>query len=120
MFVLLGLVLAAGVAVAYGVFVERRWYRLRTYRLDILPGEGRLDVLHLSDLHVVRGDAAKRTFLASLPRADVTVITGDIVGEPEAVELAVESLRPVRGRVASLFVLGSNDLYAPRRRNYLA
>src|SRR5439155_8281710 len=56
----------------------------------------------------------------SLPRPDVSVVTGDILGEPEAVEHAVEALHPLRGRLASLFVLGSNDYFAPRPLNYLA
>jgi uncharacterized protein len=67
---------------------------------------------------MVRGDDAKARFLSSLEPADVTVVTGDFLGEPHAVERVVESLRPLRGRVASYFVLGSNDLYAPRPLNY--
>ena len=47
-------------------------------------------------------------------------MTGDFLGEPEAVETAVESVRPVRGRIASWFVLGSNDYFVPRPLNYLA
>jgi uncharacterized protein len=115
-------IITIGAAFAiYAVFLERRWYRLARYRLDILPAEGsdRLSVLHLSDLHMINGDERLRRFLASLPGADIVVITGDIVGEPEAVEYVVEALRPVRGRTASLFVLGSNDLYAPRPLNPL-
>jgi uncharacterized protein len=114
-----GLVAAGGAVLAYAVVVERRWYALRRHRLDVLDGGGSLDVLHLSDLHMVRRDERMRAFLASLPRADVTVITGDMLGEPEAVEYVVESLRPLRGRHASYFVLGSNDLYAPRPLNPL-
>ena len=113
--------MAAGAGcVAYGVFVERRWFRLRGYRLDV----GRrgvsspLRVLHLSDLHFVRSDRAKAAFVSSLPRPDVTVITGDILGEPEGVETAVRALGPLRGRKASYFVLGSNDYFAPRPVNY--
>ncbi|MBI2239089.1 MAG: metallophosphoesterase family protein [Actinobacteria bacterium] len=115
-------VLAAGLlCVAYGVFIERGWFRLVRYRVDILPAGGpeALRVLHLSDLHLVRDDNRKARFLASLPQADVTVVTGDIIGEPEAVERSVEALRPVRGRFASYFVLGSNDYYVPRPLNYL-
>lgn len=125
-------VLAAGIAcVAYGVFIERRSYRLVRHRLDILPaaasgdggtGEGAapsITILHLSDLHFVRGDERKTAFLAALPRADVTVITGDLLGEPEAVETTVAALRPVRGRLASYYVLGSNDHFTPRPLNYL-
>lgn len=107
--------------VAWGVFVERHWYRLRRYRLDILPAEGpeTLTVLHLSDMHFVTHARRKTAFLASLPPADVTVITGDFLAEPEAVETAVEAVRPVRGRLASWFVLGSNDYFVPRPLNYL-
>jgi hypothetical protein len=117
---LLAILLAGVLVVGYAVLVERRWYRLRRHRLAILPTDGApLTVLHLSDLHLVRHDEGKRRFLAGLPRADVSVITGDVLGEPEAVEFAASALRPVRGRVASLFVLGSNDLYAPRPNNPL-
>ncbi len=115
---LLAILLAGALVAVYAVLVERRWYRLRRHRLAILPTDGSaLTVLHLSDLHLVRGDGGKRRFLASVPRADVAVITGDVLGEPEAVEFAAAALRPVRGRVASLFVLGSNDLFAPRPTN---
>lgn len=114
-------VLGTAATILYAVFVERRWYRLARYRLDILQAGGPegLDVLHLSDLHMLQGDELMRRFLSSLPPADITVITGDIVGDPGSVEYVVEALRPVRGRLASLFVLGSNDLYAPRPANYL-
>jgi predicted MPP superfamily phosphohydrolase len=107
--------------VLYGIVVERFRYRVLRHRLDILPaGAPPLVVLHLSDLHFVRRDPRKSRFLAGLPAADVTVVTGDFLGEPEAVETAVESVRAVRGRIGSWFVLGSNDYFAPRPLNYLA
>jgi uncharacterized protein len=108
---------AAGLAcLAYGVFVERHAYRLVRRRLAILPADGpkSLRILHLSDLHFVRGDERKRRFLGSLPDADVTVVTGDFLAEPEAVEIAVAAVGANRGRLASWFVLGSNDYFAPR------
>ena len=120
MLAVLAILAAGALVVGYAILIERRWYRLRRHRLAILPaGAAGLTVLHLSDLHLVRGDEGKRRFLASLPRADLAVITGDVLGEPEAVEFAASALRPVRGRTASLFVLGSNDLYAPRPTNPL-
>jgi len=114
--------IVAAACVAYGIAIERRWYRLRSYDLAILPpgGPDRLDVLHLSDLHVVRGDTAKRRFLAALPDTDVTVVTGDLLAEPEAVETAVDALGATRGRLASWFVLGSNDYFVPQPLNYFA
>ena len=131
--VVAGVVLLIGIAcVAYGIVIERSWYRLRRHDLAILPasaasaeptdrsGDGRrLTILHLSDLHFVRHDAKKARFLASLPPADVTIVTGDFLAEPEAVETAIESVRAVRGRLASWFVLGSNDHYVPKPLNYL-
>jgi len=123
--VIIALLLVAGIAcVLYGVAIERTWFRLRRYSLAILPDgtparAGRpLTILHLSDLHFVRHDAKKARFLASLPAADVTVVTGDFLAEPEAVETAVEAVRSVRGRSASWFVLGSNDHYVPKPLNY--
>ncbi|MEX0990419.1 MAG: metallophosphoesterase [Actinomycetota bacterium] len=123
--ILLALVVAGALCVAYGVLIERRWYRTVRYRLDILPtGTARtpkagtsapLTVLHLSDLHFARGDRRMTAYLARLPQPDVTVVTGDLVGEPEAVEAVVGALRPVRGRVASYFVLGSNDHFVTPR-----
>jgi predicted MPP superfamily phosphohydrolase len=119
--ILLGIVAVGALCVGYGVIFEQRWYRMVRYRLDILPVEAPADlsVLHLSDLHVVRGERRMAAFLASLPTADVTVVTGDFLAEPEAVETAVETVRAVRGRLASWFVLGSNDLYTPRPLNPL-
>jgi uncharacterized protein len=128
------LIFAVGaVCVAYGVIVERRWFRVNRYRLDILPTPGNsapseesagadptggLRVLHLTDLHLVRSDRRMPRFLAGLPEAEVTVLTGDVLGEPEAVEHAVAALEPVRGRIASFLVLGSNDLFRPTPINY--
>jgi predicted MPP superfamily phosphohydrolase len=116
-------VAAVGAAcIAYGVFVERRWYRLAVYRLPILPSHARLPltVLHLSDLHFVGSDRGKARFLASLPRPDITVLTGDLLGEPAAVETVTAALGPVRGTAGSYFVLGSNDYFVPRPLSYLA
>lgn len=116
-------ILAVGACcVLWGIFVERHRYRLRRYRLAILPpgGPAALSVLHLSDLHFVRRDPRKTRFLSSLPDADVTVVTGDFLAEPEAVETVVAAVAPVRGRLASWFVLGSNDHYAPKPLNYFA
>jgi predicted MPP superfamily phosphohydrolase len=108
--------------VLYGIFIERSWYRVVRHRLDILPAgtAGLVTVLHLSDLHFLRHDPKKARFLAQLPAPDVTVVTGDFLAEPEGVEAAVAGIRPVRGRLASWFVLGSNDYFAPKPLNYLA
>ncbi len=116
-----GVAVLGALCVAYGVLVERRWYRVARHRLDILPagGPAAIDVLHLSDLHVVKDERRLASFIARLPQPDVVVVTGDFLAEPEAVETAVATVRPVRGRLASWFVLGSNDLFVPRPLNPL-
>ena len=108
--------------VLYGIFIEPFRYRVFRHRLDILPAaaERPLVVLHLSDMHFVRSDPRKARFLASLAIPDVTVVTGDFLAEPEAIEAAVEAVGPVRGRLASWFVLGSNDYFIPKPLNYFA
>ena len=119
---LLAALLAAGLCcVAYGVFIERRAYRLVPRpALPILPaGSEPLTILHLSDLHFVRGDSKKARFIAGLPRADVTVVTGDFLAEHEAVETMVAAVRPARGKLVSYFVLGSNDIYVSQALNPL-
>jgi predicted MPP superfamily phosphohydrolase len=118
------IVLAAGgaVCVAYGIFIERHWYRVATYRLPILParsGSG-LTLVHVSDLHFASSDRRKTRFLASLPARDLTVVTGDLLGEPQAVEATALALASIRSTGASYFVLGSNDYFAPRPLSYLA
>jgi uncharacterized protein len=119
--VILAIIAFGAGCVAYGVFVERSWYRVVRYRLDILPTDGpaALTLLHLSDLHFVRADDRKARFLAALPTADVTIVTGDFLAEPEGIPAAVAAVRPVRGRLASWFVLGSNDYFAPVPKSYL-
>ena len=119
--VLVGLGVVAAACVLYGVFVERRAFRLVRRSLAILPAVGpeTVTILHLSDLHFVRDEPRKTSFIASLPASDVTVVTGDFLAEPEAVETAVAAVRAARGRLASWFVLGSNDYFVPRPLNPL-
>ncbi len=119
--ILLAICGVAAACVAYGALVERRAYRVVRRDLAILPADGpeEVTVLHLSDLHFLRRDGRKAGFLGSLPRSDLTVVTGDLLAEPEAVETAVAAVRATRGTEASWFVLGSNDYFAPRPMNPL-
>jgi predicted MPP superfamily phosphohydrolase len=118
--IVFGVAVLGVLCLAYGVLIERHRYRLVHRGIHILPAASApISVLHLSDLHFVRGERRKAAFLASLPRPDVVVVTGDFLAEPEAVETAVAAVRAVRGRLASWFVLGSNDLFVPRPLNPL-
>src|SRR5207247_10569978 len=88
---LIAVAVLAVACVAYGILIERRWYRLVRRRIPILPTDGapELTMLHLSDLHLTPRSRTMRGFLSGLPRCDVCVVTGDMVGEPESVEDAV-------------------------------
>ena len=120
---LAGTAVAAGaVCFAYGVLVERDWYRLRHQTVPALdPGSPPLRLLHLSDLHLTVADQRRSAFLAELAgvEADLVVLTGDMLGEPDALDPVLELLGRFRPRLGAAAVLGSNDYWAPRPRNWL-
>lgn len=108
--------------VTYGTLIERRWYRLRRLAL---PGalrqpartpDGRLRILHVSDLHLAPGQDHRVRFLGSLSRLDhdLVVATGDLLGATDVEDATADALAPLTsGGRPGLVVLGSNDLYAP-------
>ena len=114
---------AGGACVAYGALVELDWYRLRREVVPLLaPGQEPCSILHLSDLHLLTSQARKQRFLTELAElpVDMVVVTGDILGEPDALEPALEVMRRFQPRLGGVVVLGSNDYYSPRFKNYLA
>jgi uncharacterized protein len=117
-------VAAVGAAcVGYGVLVERDWYRLRRERVEALdPGQPPLTVLHLSDLHMTVTDSRRIAFLERLAaeQVDLVVLTGDMLGEPQALDPVLEALGRFRPRLGAVAVLGSNDYWAPRFHNPLS
>jgi uncharacterized protein len=121
--ILAGGVAAAGAAcVAYGALVERDWYRLRRETVPALaPGQPPLTVLHLSDLHLTAADGRRVEFLHRLADepADLVVLTGDMLGEPEGLDPVLDALGRFRPGLGAVAVLGSNDYWAPRFHNWL-
>lgn len=100
---------------------EARWFTLRHVTMPVLPaGAPELRVLHMSDLHLTPYQRRKRAWVASLAalQPDLVVNTGDNLAHRDAV-------RPVLTALGSLaegpgvFVLGSNDYFAPTLRNPL-
>ncbi len=99
--------------------VERNWFVLRRFEIPVLPpGTGPLRVLHISDAHLTPGRKRLMSWIRSLDGLDphLVVNTGDSIAHRESVQLFLDSLGPLLGRPGA-FVLGSNDLYAPRPGN---
>jgi uncharacterized protein len=107
--------------VAYGTFVERRWYRLRRLTIrGVLRRPGTLTILQVADLHLLPGQADRVAFLASLAGLghDLAVASGDLLGAPHMEEATADALAPLTAEgQPGLAVLGSNDLYAPVRKS---
>ncbi len=114
---MLGLAAAAGLGWSAGV--EVRWFALRRVTLPVLPpGHRPLKVLHLSDLHLTPGQQRKQAWLRGLAdlAPDLVVDTGDNLAHPGSVGPLVDALGPLLD-VPGVFVLGSNDYFAPSLRN---
>jgi predicted MPP superfamily phosphohydrolase len=115
----LGVGAATGAAVtAYAVW-ESRAFTLRNATMPVLPpGADPLRVLHLSDLHLTPGQSRKREWVRSLAdlQPDLVVDTGDNLAHLQALPVVLEALGPLLD-VPGVFVLGSNDYYAPALRN---
>ncbi len=102
-------------ALGYAGIVERNWFALRRFEIPVLPpGSGPLRVLHISDAHLTPGRKRLRTWIRSLDDLDphLVVNTGDSIAHSQSVRVFLDSLGPLLDR-PGVFVLGSNDLYAP-------
>jgi uncharacterized protein len=122
---LLARALGAGTAVGAGVTAyavwEARAYTLRSVEVPMLPpGTQPLRVLHLSDLHLTPGQSRKREWLRSLAdlEPELVVNTGDNLAHVDALPPLLDALGPLLD-VPGVFVLGSNDYFAPILRNPL-
>jgi predicted MPP superfamily phosphohydrolase len=109
-----------GVAtVGYAAGIERNRWTLRTATVPALSESERpLRVLHVSDLHMVPGQAAKQRWVAALAELepDLVVDTGDNLAHPQAVPAALRALGPLLD-FPGVFVFGSNDYYAPKPKS---
>jgi predicted MPP superfamily phosphohydrolase len=96
-------------------------WRLREFDLELLPaGTKPLRLLHLSDIHMAPNQPDKIAWVQSLAdlKPDLVVNTGDNLSDVGAVPLAIDALEPLFD-FAGAFVWGSNDYFAPQRRNPL-
>jgi predicted MPP superfamily phosphohydrolase len=107
---------AAGLGYAW---VEARMFTLRSYTLPVLPaGTAPVRVLHLSDLHLVPRQRRKLEWVRSLAdlEPDLVVSTGDNLAAADAVPAVLRAHGDLLDR-PGVFVLGSNDYWAPRLKN---
>lgn len=96
-------------------------WRLRELDLAVLPiGADPIRVLHISDIHMAPGQSAKARWVSGLARLrpDLVVNTGDNLGHQDAVDSALEALKPLLD-FPGVFVNGSNDYRSPSARNPL-
>ncbi|MDN5755630.1 MAG: metallophosphoesterase [Arthrobacter sp.] len=110
----------AGLAIGYGL-LERNAFTIRHETVQLLPpGMPDLRVLHLSDIHLVPGQDAKKRWLRSLAglAPDLVVNTGDNLSHRDAVPELLEALEPLMA-FPGVFVPGSNCYYGPRLKNPL-
>ena len=115
----LGLLGAGAAGVAYAALVERNLFTLRHRSAPVLPaGSEPIRVLHLTDMHLVPRQRRKVAWVRALAdwEPHLVVNTGDNLAHPDAVAPALEAMKPFFG-LPGVFVLGSNDYFAPRLKN---
>jgi predicted MPP superfamily phosphohydrolase len=114
-----GLAAAGAGALAYASLIERNAYTLRRASVPVLPpGAAALRVLHVSDIHLVPRQARKIAWIRGLAalEPDLVVNTGDNLADLEAVPAVLRALEPLLA-VPGVFVMGSNDYFAPTFKN---
>jgi predicted MPP superfamily phosphohydrolase len=111
---------AVGMAgLGYAVGIERRAYTLRRVEVPVLPaGSSPLRVLHVSDLHLTPGQADKQRWVKGLAELDpdLVVNTGDNLAHQDAVPVVLDAFGGLLD-TPGVFVLGSNDYFAPVLKN---
>ncbi|MEP7090602.1 MAG: metallophosphoesterase [Nocardioidaceae bacterium] len=113
------LALAGTAGLGYAAGIEVRWFALRSATVPVLPpGHRPLKVLHVSDLHMTPTQHRKQAWVRELAalEPDLVVSTGDNLAHPRSVPVVLAALGDLLD-VPGVFVFGSNDYFAPTRRN---
>ena len=114
-----GLTAVGAGGLAYASLVERNAFTVRRFSVPVLPpGSAPLRVLHLSDIHLVPRQSRKISWLRSLAalEPDLVVNTGDNLADLQGVPAVLRALEPLLA-VPGVFVMGSNDYFAPSLKN---
>ena len=110
---------AGAAAIAYGALIERNAFVLRRFDVPMLaPGSDPLRVLHISDVHMRPDQGRKQRWISALAglQPDLVVNTGDNLASRAAVDATLATFDAFTG-IPAVFVLGSNDYYAPKPKN---
>lgn len=119
-----GVVAGAATAV-YAHFYELNNFQVRQETLPVLPvGAADFTVLHISDMHMIPGQKAKRDFMHSLAdiEPDLVINTGDNLSHMRGLPALLDALDPLFD-FPGVYVPGSNCYFAPKLKNpfrYLA
>jgi predicted MPP superfamily phosphohydrolase len=114
-----GLATVGAGGLAYASLIERNMFTLRRFSVPVLPaGMPSLRVLHISDIHLVPRQSRKIEWIRSLAALDPDLVinTGDNLADLKAVPAVLRALEPLL-KVPGVFVLGSNDYFAPTIKN---
>jgi len=115
-----GVLAAVGAAgLGYAGVIERNWFALREFEIPVLPAGARpVRILQVSDLHFVPGQERKARWVRGLARLepDLVINSGDNLSHMSAVPPVLRALEPLM-EFPGVFVLGSNDIYAPHLKN---
>ena len=115
------IVLAALFALAvYAIFIEPRRFRVVRARMRVRQDfSGKLDILHISDMHFKKRDNAKLAFLRKLHDVpvDMVLVTGDMIEEDDGIDHCVEALRGFETKLGVFAVFGSHDRWYSGLRN---
>lgn len=114
-----GAAAAGTAALAWGTLVEPRLFTLRRFTVPVLEtGSLPVRILQLSDIHMIPGQRAKVDWIRGLAalEPDLVINTGDNLSHLDAVPTALEAMAPLLER-PGVFVMGSNDYYAPTPKN---
>ncbi len=111
---------ASGVAaLAYAAGYERQAYVLRRVEIPCLPaGSVPLRVLHISDVHLTPGQTRKQSWVRRLAdvEPDLVINTGDNLAHMQSVPVVMRAYGDLLD-LPGVFVLGSNDYFAPVLKN---
>lgn len=107
------------VVLGWASLIERNAFVIRRFEVPVLPpGAAPLRVLHVSDLHLLARQTKKAAWIRSLASLDPDLVinTGDNLSAADAVPAVLRAFEHVLGR-PGVFVLGSNDYFAPTLKN---